>query len=338
MAHELLWIYLFNLIVNSSLAFFTIALLISLVFKVVRISNLRLKALLLCIPLCKIVTDLFFYNFSNWALLHNENPLLAEQDTRTLSIMLNPLAVIEMTMQDGKTFTLADALALSIPLVWVQAAVLIAAAGSLFFLSVFLIRLIQEKRQLTAIILRATPLSLSVQPDLVSWMRKKKIQVYATHEMEVPAISGKAIFLPLKMLRGFTREELEAIVAHEIAHEHWRDANVKQASLIIAALFWWIPTGFLRKRIEEAQEMAADKMIRRFNIPPLALAEALLKTAQGAKEEPSPLIIHFTSSLKKRMECLLQATSKPHPLLETGRYGLLIVLITLIAFGRFWLF
>ena len=101
MGQELYWIYAFNVIVNSTLSFFTTLALVELFVRLLRVRHPRAKAICRLLPFCKICIDLCLYHFSNWALLHGINPTLAETGTRNLSIMFNPFTGIQFSMQDG---------------------------------------------------------------------------------------------------------------------------------------------------------------------------------------------------------------------------------------------
>ena len=114
-------VLLFNIFINSALAFFTAALLIEGTIFLLRIRQGRCAAVLRMIPMLKLPLDLFLYDFTKWAYLHGINPLLCEKGSRTLSAtiglhrpnssLLAPLhAMIQCTVFGDKTFTVADLL------------------------------------------------------------------------------------------------------------------------------------------------------------------------------------------------------------------------------------
>src|SRR5579863_3920936 len=116
---NLAWIYGFNIVINSLLAFFTVALLVKFLLWGFRIKQPRLQALALSLPLFKVGFDFFLYNFSRWALSSQINPLLCMPGTRAINVSLTystpfPLSSGIYFSVDGKTFTIADVIALSI--------------------------------------------------------------------------------------------------------------------------------------------------------------------------------------------------------------------------------
>src|SRR5690349_10881624 len=149
MEEQLYWTYAFNIIVNSALSFFTTIFLIELFMFLFRIKHSRMKAICRALPFFKICLDLCLYHFSNWALLHGGNPILADTGTRQLSVMLNPLTGIQLSMQDGKTFSIADVIALSIDPFWVRVIVFIAGMGSVIAIALRWIQVLREKQSVS---------------------------------------------------------------------------------------------------------------------------------------------------------------------------------------------
>lgn len=339
---ELYWIYAFNMIVNSSLSFFTTVLLIEIFARLLRITHPRTKVICYFLPFCKICLDLFLYRVSNWALLHETNPIIAETGTRQVSIMINPFVGIQFSMLDGRTFSPADLIALSIDPFWTWAIVSIALFGAIITCALKLIRIVQDKSRIDLIVRSSTPIhGLNLKPSLVEWMKKKRVQLAKTSIVHTPCIARKTILFPAGLLNELSLEHCEAIIAHEMAHFHWRDCGLRLAYSLIATVFWWIPTGWWQKRIEEMQEQASDSMIHRFGISKFALAEAILQTAQKAEATSSSLafsLIERRSSLKNRMKMILQEPMQQNPGWKAIQYGLLSISLLSILFGKLWIF
>lgn len=118
MESGLYWIYAFNIVVNSTLSFFTSLLLIEGCIALFRVAHPRVKVVCRVLPFIKICLDLCLYHISKWALIHGVNPTLAEKGTRQLALLLNPFTGIQFRMKDGKTFSIADVIALSIDPIW----------------------------------------------------------------------------------------------------------------------------------------------------------------------------------------------------------------------------
>jgi beta-lactamase regulating signal transducer with metallopeptidase domain len=340
MGQELYWIYAFNVIVNSFLSFFTTIVLVEICIRLLRINHPRVKCIGYFLAPSKICLDFFLYHYSNWALLHGVNPI-AETGTRNLSLMINPFAGIQFSMQDGKTFSLADMIALSMGLSWIRMVVLIAIMGVVIGFIAYGVRVIREKRYVGLIVRLSLPFARSiVNLPLASWLKKRQVRLAVTSFVDAPCIAGKTILFPSALINNLSAEEYEAIIAHEMAHLQWKDCSLRLVYSIVATVFWWIPTSGLQRRIEEMQEMAADLMIHRFGISKIALAEAVVKTAK-ARGVPSKLVFSFVgrrSSFRKRMEMILQEPMKQALGCKAMQYGLLGLSLFSILFGKLWIF
>ncbi len=342
MGEQLYWIYIFNVVVNSTLSFFTTILLVELFAFLFRVKHPRLKAICRVLPFFKICFDLYLYHFSNWALLHRVNPILAETGTRQLSVMVNPFTGIQFSMQDGKTFSIADVLALSIDPFWIRLIVSVAVLGSIIAIAMRLVRIFQEKQYVSWIVRGSSLISLpNLNPSLAAWMKKKQIVLAVSAEVTSPCIAGKTILFPASLTDALSQEEIAAVITHEMAHYHWKDCAFRLVCSFIVSIFWWIPSRWWQTRMEEMQEQASDAMIYRFGISPLALAEAVLKTAQKAKEMPSILVSPFVgrrSWLQKRMHRILCGPTQLATKWKVIQYALAICGLLSILFGRLWIF
>ncbi|HLB52188.1 MAG TPA: M56 family metallopeptidase [Chlamydiales bacterium] len=245
-------------------------------------------------------------------------------------------------MKDGKTFSLADVAALSVDPIWIQGTVCIAGLGSIVVILLYLQRVFQEKQQVSRIVARAIPTSLKdLNVSLAAWMKKRQVTVASSIEISSPCIIGKTILFPERLLRDLSDKEIEAIIAHEMAHLRWRDCGIRIICSLTASLFWWIPTKWWRKRIEEMQEQASDAIIHQFGIPGTVLAEAILKTAQRVRADQSQLVFSFVggkSLFKNRIEMVLRQPPSKFLRWKIVQYGLLFSALATVLFGTLWIF
>lgn len=128
--------------------------------------------------------------------------------------------------------------------------------------------------------------------QIVFWMRKlNQIKerasshtvlnrtVWMSEEIRVPMASFKWILLPKKM--EMEPDEWEAVVAHEAEHLKWKDPLTNLFAHLAATVFWWVPTGFWLKKMEEEQELAADRAIHQYGLQGESLASAFIKVAKA---------------------------------------------------------
>lgn len=309
-------LFLWNVCTGSLLAFFTTFVLVEGLLALFRIREGRFSALLRMIPILKLPFDLFLYDFSRWALLQGIDPLRCKEGTRMIMAKIGywkcfPLSGIEFTAPGNTTFTVGDVLS-----GWIPLAVLIPAAF------------------------------LLVGMSLVCFFRTifaycKFSRELSTHLTASPFVAGlisPKIFMPPSFVKKLTEKELQAVLAHENEHVRYRDTLTRIALTLIGSLFWWVPTQFLQKRIEEAVEIASDCAVRRRGIDPLDLASAMCKLARS---EPSlPFAYHFAKPpLQKRVQALLQPIPKRSKRVQRLLFAAALwIAFSAIFLGKFWLF
>lgn len=342
MLSHLPWLFAWNILINSTLMFFTVSLLVQVAFTLLRIQSPRLRMLGYLLPFCKLAYDLFAYRFSNWALLHGINPLEAFPGTRELSLSVYPFFIhLQLHLQNGLFFSVADTLALSLHPHWILAIGSLAALGSFLACLFFWIHLRREQKQVDHIIQEAfffTPL-FKRQP-LQNWITKRSIRFGLSEAIVSPCAIGSTILFPSQLHQSLSQEELEAVIAHESAHIQWGDRWIRLGASFFASLFWWIPTRWHLKAFQQMQETGADQAILRWNIPASTLAQAILKTLKTPPcKAPLQQAIYFVenrSSLQQRLLFLLQRPSSTRMLFL--RNALFMGLLGSLLFGRIWTF
>lgn len=358
MNQELFWTYGFNILINSTLSFLTVAFFVMLGLHVLRIREPRLRSFFMCIPFCKLILDLFLYDFSNWALNDHYNPLEAEPGSRMISLMLCfpggiqgliPLtAGIQLLVYDGRTFTLADVLSFCIHPVWIKSIVLTCATLSISFLIIWLFRLYKSFKKLN-IILQSSEVCMRpiFNPALNFTLQKRRIHLCVSSDVNVPCALGifkKYILFPADLLHELTQGEFEAIVAHELDHLHWQDCSIRLISRMLTILFWWIPTGWWLNRLEQSQEYACDHKIKQFNLSKIDLASSILKSVQLTKKTSPCLPLSIPcfinqKPLTNRIQLILEEEGPPKKfILKWLKNCLVGVLMGAILFGKFWIF
>lgn len=147
--------------------------------------------------------------------------------------------------------------------------------------------------------------------ELKNALVERKVQLLMSDAFSVPvAVGNKSILIPNQLMNELSQGEFEAVIAHELEHLRWNDPLVKFLCTSICFLFWWIPTGWWLKRLEEEQEYASDSGIDRFGYEGTTLASALTKVLKRGKNEKAPLLCSFTAKKQRvylRVERMLAA-------------------------------
>jgi len=339
-----------NILINSTLAFFTTAFLIEGIIFLFKVKQGRFAVFLRILPIIKLPLDLLLYNFSKWSYLHGVNPLNCESGTRTLSMALGfkepfqIISMIKMALPGDLTFTLADIVGYS------------SNKNTLNYLTILfvftctysLIRKLISYKHFTAKLnnLEKTSQTKKVKnPYLKQLFRKNKLQIITCLNYSgspfVAGILSSNIHIPFDLLKNLTQEEYEAILAHEIEHIRYRDNLLNITLSIIESIFWWIPTRWLRKRIKEGQEIGCDRNCKRYKINSIDLASAIYKAAKVSLKTPNYFFANYlsTNTIRKRINLLLKPNDVSFRLLRVTFFIFIgYVICSTILFGRFWTF
>lgn len=128
-------------------------------------------------------------------------------------------------------------------------------------------------------------------------------------------IGMPTIVVPQDLVDILTELELQAILTHEFAHLRRKDHWVRWLEFVAMALYWWNPVvWFVRRRIQQSEELACDAWVVRENPNTAnAYANALFQAVEVATGalRPAPLVASRVTSggdLKERIEHVMNAT------------------------------
>jgi Zn-dependent protease with chaperone function len=112
----------------------------------------------------------------------------------------------------------------------------------------------------------------------------RRVRLTACAEAEVPfAIGLREICVPATSLGALSDAELDAVLAHELAHLERRDGLWFPAMAALQALFWLQPLNHLLSwRVRHWAELACDDRALELTGDPLILARALTRVAERA--------------------------------------------------------
>ena len=106
-----------------------------------------------------------------------------------------------------------------------------------------------------------------------------------------PHRAGPRLLLPAGLLPDLHADELDTLLAHELAHVRRRDHWVRLVEIAATALFWWYPvTWWARRALRRAEERCCDEWVLRL-LPRSAEAYAngLLKSLTFVAGTPGAL-------------------------------------------------
>jgi len=124
-------------------------------------------------------------------------------------------------------------------------------------------------------------------------------------------------------------------------HIRYKDSLVRVILDFIGSVFWWVPTQWLQKRIEEGQEVGCDLKCKNYGINPIDLASAICKSAKNSLGAPRQVFAYHLAkyTIHRRVNLLLQAVPNRFRRLDFSLSCLALGIAFLIVFlGRFWIF
>lgn len=142
--------------------------------------------------------------------------------------------------------------------------------------------------------------------------------------VEVPfALGSREICVPATSLAVLSDAELDAVLAHELAHLERRDGLWFPAIAALQALFWLQPLNhWLCWRVRHWAELACDDRALELTGDPLMLARALTRIAERASSPGwgfAPSAARSATSLLERIRRLAAASGGPPLQVAGGR-------------------
>ncbi|WP_437970454.1 M56 family metallopeptidase [Sorangium sp. So ce260] len=131
-----------------------------------------------------------------------------------------------------------------------------------------------------------------------------------------PLVMGTSeICLPAGRLRALTDAEIDAVLAHELAHLERRDGLWFPAVGLVQSVLWMQPINhWVSSRFRQTAELACDDRAVELTGDPLGLARALIQVAAGAllarEGAMVPTMACPASALRARVERLADAGSR----------------------------
>ncbi len=127
-----------------------------------------------------------------------------------------------------------------------------------------------------------------------------------------PGLIG--IFRPVLMLPDgiqtrLSRQEIDAILAHELCHFRRRDNLTAAVHMLVESLFWFHPlVWWLGRRLMAERENACDEAVLAAGTDPRVYAEGILKVCKFYMQSPLYCAAGVSGAdLKKRIEAILRS-------------------------------
>lgn len=168
---------------------------------------------------------------------------------------------------------------------------------------------------------------------LKEWQVMRQMPVYLSARVHSPAVVGffrQSLLLPLSFLTSLPPEQVQVILAHEVAHFLRRDALVNLFQTLMEMLFFYNPAiWWISARIREEREFCCDDYAIARCGHPMDLARALvdIEKLHTTPLRPAP-VLSAAGRLQQRVTRLLKSKENAMALHEK-----LLALLMLIGLG-----
>jgi len=202
----------------------------------------------------------------------------------------------------------------AMPSIWnVAPDVLIAvwAIGAAALLATWIVRW----RRISAVAREATPLVAGPIVDMLRAIERRAnitrpIAIASSESSLEPGVFGivtPTLVWPSNLCDHLSPEQIEAILAHEVAHVRRRDNLAAIVHLLAHAVFWFHPlVWWIGARLVDERERACDEAVVSGGSERHAYAESILTTCRLFTESPLACVAGVTGAdLKKRIEHIM---------------------------------
>lgn len=327
---------IFHLMLNSLLVFLILSLSIEWILFAFGIKSPRVRYIARLLPVIKLPFDLLVFAIYGDSLFLNLNPFSCEVYLQKFLMKFMP---IEESL-GVQSVVIPEFIANLLPPVWLGLVVDFSVVLSCLMFARKIIQGIRSRAYLKELFEAATPCNRVIfNHQLRKYLYKSKALILSSEQVHIPFVADrKNIFLPKDLVDLLSQGEFEAVIAHELEHLKWRDPLIRFSSNIICSIFWWIPTQWLLKQLEDDQEQASDLQVNKYGIDSHVFGSAFVKTIRNARylRLEMAAICPFASlqnGHKKRLENILNWNRPPE-----GKIKLSVgIFLCSLTFFSFWM-
>jgi beta-lactamase regulating signal transducer with metallopeptidase domain len=158
--------------------------------------------------------------------------------------------------------------------------------------------------------------------------------------LDAPAVAGwfrPVVLLPMAAVTGLSEEQLEAVIAHELAHIRRHDAFVQLFQVGVETLLFYHPAvWWIGKRIRTERENCCDDVAVALCGSPVTYAKALTRMAES-KAAPQLVMAINRSPLIDRISRLLGANRGVQSFRSANLFAGVLCLVTALLAGSAFL-
>lgn len=189
-----------------------------------------------------------------------------------------------------------------------------------------------------------TPLARELEELCVSLQRRMGLERVVRYcesiRLDAPAVAGwirPVVLLPAAAISGLSTEQLEAVIAHELAHIRRHDAFVQLFQVAVETLLFYHPAvWWLGKRIRAERENCCDDVAVALCGSPVAYAHALTRMAEW-NTAPQLALAANGGAMVERIARLLGAKRPAETLRTANLWACALCVLTALLAGSAFL-
>ena len=165
----------------------------------------------------------------------------------------------------------------------------------------------------------------------------RTIDVRQTLQATTPMVIGwikPALVLPAKLLSALAPRELEAVLAHELAHVKRHDYLVNLVQTAVETLMFYHPAvWWVSGRIRSEREFCADDLAMQVCDRREEYAQSLVAVAETSLATPAHAVAVTGGSLLQRVHRILRFPDQPTPLPWPAKCSALVGVVSALCLG-----
>ena len=164
---------------------------------------------------------------------------------------------------------------------------------------------------------------------------RRTVKLLLSTRAAVPMVIGwikPVVLLPAAFLAGVSPEQIEALLAHELAHMRRLDPFVNFLQCIAETVLFFNPAAWwLSRRIRIEREYCCDDLALAMGTNPTLYAESLLAVAETAINGSAYAMSSGGGMLLTRIKRVLGVDARPRGMVKTGLLGAVVVVALMLS-------
>jgi bla regulator protein BlaR1 len=170
-------------------------------------------------------------------------------------------------------------------------------------------------RGVKAVLRNASPEPDGMEAEILGRLRermkvKPEVALLISDSTMEPGIVGvwrSTLVWPRGISERLNEEQIEAVIAHELAHVNRRDNLTAALAMLGTAIFWFYPlVGWMKARMLDTRERACDEAVLLIGHEPEVYASSILRACEFSIESPLACVSGITGSdLKERVRRIM---------------------------------